>query len=471
MRNETVPPIEHRILHRNGGIRWVRGTIVRHCDESGSLVRYDGLVEDISERRRGEERLRSVLESAPDAILLVNREGRIAYANAQTETFFGFTREELLEQRLETLMAEPFHNGQAAERAASFHAPTLRLMSERRELLGRRKDGSEFPVEIALNPIDADEGRTIVVTIRSVAQRKLMEDAVRSNLEMQSALSLLLRLSLEPLSLEELLGKSLETLYSLPWMRLDTKGAIFLVENESQTLVRKAHRWLPESLLSICHQVPLGRCLCGKVAESRKLVFTDRVDERHQTCCPDMAPHGHYCVPIFSEEALLGVLCLYVKEGHRRNPAEERFLTTAADTLAGMVKRKRAEESLRKSEERFDLAVRGSDAGIWDWDLLTNQVYYSPRWKSMLGYEDNEIADRFSEWERRLHPDDRENAFAHPPGFILRQDLRVRIGASPATQGWVLPLDSRPWRRCARPLRKTLSCGRLAPGHYGSKVC
>ena len=93
-------------------------------------------------------------------------------------------------------MAEPFHNGQAAERAASFHAPTLRLMSERRELLGRRKDGSEFPVEIALNPIDADEGRTIVVTIRSVAQRKLMEDAVRSNLEMQSALSLLLRLSL-----------------------------------------------------------------------------------------------------------------------------------------------------------------------------------------------------------------------------------------------------------------------------------
>ena len=64
LRNETVPPIEHRILHRNGGIRWVRGTIVRHCDESGSLVRYDGLVEDISERRRGEERLRSVLESA-----------------------------------------------------------------------------------------------------------------------------------------------------------------------------------------------------------------------------------------------------------------------------------------------------------------------------------------------------------------------------------------------------------------------
>ena len=58
LRNEAVPPIEHRILHKNGAIRWVRDTIVRHCDESGTLVRYDGLVEDISERRQAEESLR-----------------------------------------------------------------------------------------------------------------------------------------------------------------------------------------------------------------------------------------------------------------------------------------------------------------------------------------------------------------------------------------------------------------------------
>ena len=66
---------------------------------------------------------------------------------------------------------------------------------------------------------------------------------------------------------------------------------------------------------------------------------------------------------------MLGVINLYVKHGHERNRAEENFLTAVANVLAGIVKRKRAEEALSKSEERFDLAVRGTDAGIWDWDL------------------------------------------------------------------------------------------------------
>src|SRR5262249_23867325 len=60
-------------------------------------------------------------------------------------------------------------------------------------------------------------------------------------------------------------------------------------------------------------------------------------------------------------------------------------------------------EALHQSEERFDLAVRGTDAGIWDWDLRTHTVYFSPRWKSMLGYTEGEIGNEFSEWKSRLH--------------------------------------------------------------------
>ena len=104
--------------------------------------------------------------------------------------------------------------------------------------------------------------------------------------------------------------------------------------------------------------------------------------------------------------------------------------------------RKRAEQALRESQERFDLAVRGTDAGIWDWDLRTDTVFFSDRWKSMLGYAPDEIRHEFSEWSTRLHPDDRQHALATIEAYLAGQtaeyELEHRLRHKDGAYRWIL---------------------------------
>jgi PAS domain S-box-containing protein len=130
-----------------------------------------------------EERFRTVVEAAPSAMVMVNDQGRIALVNTQTEKLFGYTRTELLGQPVEKLVPERHITTHPDHRAGFLRQPHAREMGAGRDLFGRRKDGSEVPVEIGLNPIQTDEGTFVLANIIDITERKKANDAFRESEE------------------------------------------------------------------------------------------------------------------------------------------------------------------------------------------------------------------------------------------------------------------------------------------------
>src|SRR5947209_1194262 len=167
--------MEYRLRRSDGEYRWVLDSGTPRFAPNGAFLGYIGSCIDITERKRGEEKFRLVLDAAPNAMIMVDSAGVISFANAPAATVFGYPLSELIGCHVETLIPERFRDRHGGYRKDFHSQPSSRAMGAGRDLFGRRKDGSEFPVEVRLNPIHTSPGFFVLASVIDITARKQAE--------------------------------------------------------------------------------------------------------------------------------------------------------------------------------------------------------------------------------------------------------------------------------------------------------
>lgn len=175
--------VEYRLRNRDGSEKWVLEKGHPVFDAKGQAIRLYGTILDIDTRRAEQQRFQGILESAPDSMLVVDKSRKIVYINAQTQKLFGYQAQQLVGKNVAVLIPKRFSQHHDKHMQAFFSQPKVRPMGAGRELWARRKDGSEFPVEISLSPMQSADGLLVSAVIRDITERKMFESELQKALQ------------------------------------------------------------------------------------------------------------------------------------------------------------------------------------------------------------------------------------------------------------------------------------------------
>ncbi|MCG6550914.1 MAG: EAL domain-containing protein [Candidatus Magnetominusculus sp. LBB02] len=225
--------------------------------------------------------------------------------------------------------------------------------------------------------------KSIARTIAGVIVRKEAEAKTAQSYLIQDSINAVLQLAIKTFTLNEYLEQFLELISTVPWLSEKKTGCIFLIGNNPNELEIAVHRGFPPILLDLCRRLPIGGCMCGRCAYTGQVIFSSELDSRHEISYDGIEPHGHYCIPIKVNERVIGVINMYVEHGHIRTMLEEEFFISAANTLSGIIERKRMEEKLEYMANNDSLT--GLPNRVLFFDRLSHEIKSSARFGYMIG--------------------------------------------------------------------------------------
>jgi len=270
--------------------------------------------------------------STPEyAVICCDSDDQIISWDVQAERLFGWNYSEALGQKLFDLIFPKGTEFRGKKQLSSLFFQYRKEVSVtlKIEEVAHHRDGQHFSVELLISPLPGGDFFTIFIrNIRFLENQKKKTEERAFKLKIQNTI---FKMALEPTLLKERLARILSYIVSLETLNLLPMAALFLVEQDTKTLVLNVKQGFPEELEPTCTEVPFGHCSCGKAALSNQVQFVAH-GESHSSI-----PHGHYCVPIATHGIVLGVISFFIPDSHRRSKKTEEVLVSTAQIIAAVI--------------------------------------------------------------------------------------------------------------------------------------